>query len=113
MSDRKEIPEVAHLRRMRRRIVKGWCQGAYARDKFQRGIDYKNPKACSWCLLGALYATSKGADHLSTVRRFLHANGEFSMPTFNDQAKSKDQVLAALDKAIRYARRVRVARPAA
>lgn len=113
MSDRKEIPEVAHLRRMRRRIVKGWCQEVYAKDEQGNEVDYSDKKACSWCLSGAAFATRKGRGYNDTLEMFKRANAIGYVPGYNDRVKSQAEVLAALDKAIRYARRVRVARPAA
>lgn len=35
-----------------------WTQGSFARDRYGDAVKPKDPMACSWCLLGAVAATS-------------------------------------------------------
>ena len=39
-------------------IEKGWTQGKYARDADGNPISEKDPNACEWCALGAVYAAA-------------------------------------------------------
>ena len=46
------------LRRAARRIERGWCQGANARDRNDVTVGALDPRAVCWCAAGALSAES-------------------------------------------------------
>ena len=45
------------IKRARRLIDMGWCQGGYAEDKHGNNVDSRNKNACAWCSCGALRAS--------------------------------------------------------
>ena len=46
----KAITKIKHKR--------NWTQGALARDKWGNKVDTKSPKACRWCAVGAIDAST-------------------------------------------------------
>ena len=92
---------IEKLKQARSLIERGWCRGAYARDVESESVDIASPRACSWCLDGALKAVSVDYETNKIVNRFTDGMGLWA---FNDAvAKGKEDVLAILDRAIAYA----------
>jgi len=67
-----------------------WTQEVCARDKHGDPIDFHDPLACKWCLLGAVYRCysiegGQGAvlgKLQSTINK--HYRGRLSIPSIND-----------------------------
>jgi hypothetical protein len=59
--------ELELIRRARRRIEKGWTQGAYARDSRGSLIASDSPEASCWCVLGALGEDVRGSHESELV----------------------------------------------
>jgi hypothetical protein len=53
------------LKKVRKFIERGWCQGYFALNKEGREVDARSRSACKWCLIGAICKTTPDI-------RFLH-----------------------------------------
>ena len=102
------------LENARNRIAKreNWTRGYMARTEFGQLVDPIDPKACQWCMMGALGAEAgynmneSYGDKLDTHPHYREAVSALkeASPTggtwsFNDMS-SHEQVLAVFDKAI-------------
>ena len=105
--------------KMVRLIQKGWCQGYSAEDQDGRPLMAEDPRACRWCLTGALglavfeavadsrrgavydrflqqWATANRA-HLYSLRSGQPGHIEEAMIEFNDQdCMTQDEVVSSL-----------------
>lgn len=101
------------LRKARALVVKGWTRKAYARDKWRHRVDINSPRATCFCGDGAvrkvtgLVDISRGPFNKPTpiysrVRAALDGAIGGLFPEFND-SHTKDDVVAAFDKAIKVA----------
>jgi hypothetical protein len=95
------------LRAARERIAtpERWNQGWFAADAAGREVSSVSPIACSWCALGAVYATSggaRGADVEALLIAALPAEcSAGDVGYFNDlPATTHADVLALFDRAI-------------
>jgi hypothetical protein len=110
------IQDQAVLMKARALLVeRGWCQGAMARDAAGQSVNYDDPRAASYCSVGAVYAASGWpAENLTAlamlrqpwhlkpaamVRLALAVDGDH-VARLNDNAETIDEVLAIIDKAI-------------
>ena len=90
-------------------IEKGWATGIWARDADGEYCDAQSPSAVCWCSAGAI-AAARGMiefDALYTPEASLlrGAIGGKPIPQWNDDLdRTKDEVLAAFDRAIALAR---------
>lgn len=99
---------LAVLREARRLIAEvGWTQWAFARDVDSIEVSPKNPKACCFCLFGAVIRANSNLGFPARVRAAVDQALDSAVgPThsnhviFNDHARTKEDVLAVLDKAI-------------
>lgn len=61
--------KIANFKKVIAQLKKGWCRGSYARDNTGISVDFGDPRACSWCLMGAMYVviapTAQKPSHLS------------------------------------------------
>ena len=57
---KRKVSPLSLLRGIERRLVKGWCQGPAAKDKWGQGVEVESPRACKWCLIGAMWAQAGG-----------------------------------------------------
>ena len=55
-------PVLRLLREAKALLQKGSCRGSFALDRTGRAVDELSPLACSWCLLGAIYAAGYRED---------------------------------------------------
>lgn len=82
-----------------------WTQKAFARGPDGRSVDDSDPRACSWCSLGALIKVTgenfpRGELVLERAVRELHPGIDTaSIVRFND-TRSHSEVLAVWDRAI-------------
>ena len=107
----------------RSRIARGWCQNAEAMRAGGVGVPATDPRACAWCLTGAVRSSvyEPGGPDLSLeayelairVRRLLVdvlAPQIWDVPTFvlqdwNDEdGRTQADVLALIDKTIEQPR---------
>lgn len=58
------------LRAARAYLVRGWCQGAPARDADGRPVLSSHPTAASWCLLGATARAAADVGALGSAAHF-------------------------------------------
>lgn len=58
------------LRKTLQTVENGWCRGTYAKDNMDRHVDWWDPKATRFCLVGALLK-SGGAQMVLFLRRRL------------------------------------------
>lgn len=74
-----------------------WTSGSFARDKYDLPVDLDSDKACSWCMLGAIFRTETdlkidGREFLDFIYSNL-PNGLVSITHFNDKiAQDGEQV---------------------
>ena len=92
----------------------GWCCGAFARDQCGRECDTYDDKACTFCMVGALYRAAgedfvsqdQGKQVLERARELLWllvpAHDEACIEDFNDNSDLAG-VKALYDRAIRFA----------
>jgi hypothetical protein len=110
MGGRMMPKDLVILKNARTLIEKGWCQGAWARNKKGKPVQWDNSAAASWCLRGAIH---KGAAEASsrdtagatvTIERILRDRFHVidGLTWWNDDPKrTKKDVLKALDIAIK------------
>ena len=94
------------LKGARRRIERGWCQLAPARNARGLRVSSIAPEAACWCLTGALHAADE-LDVVERVRGITPVDRVFeaigiapvSLPAWNDcSERTQEQVLAVLDR---------------
>lgn len=98
------------LKRAREKLDAGWTQGAYARDESGKVVDFVDPLAKSFCLIGAyrsaavemLNASKTGWWQDTEPGRFIVAKiGTESGVLWNDRSeRTKEEVLELLDQTI-------------
>ena len=79
-----------------------WTKGALARDSTQKSIKPQDPKACQFCLYGALAIACKEDNYAAEkVEQILVPICEDNIADFNDNLHTKHRdILCALDEAI-------------
>ena len=84
-----------------------WTKGSYAVDAGGYGVDPTDLEACAWCLDGALYRVTTGADASFRSHEYLAARDAVAavpevdgVPIDFNERHTHAQVLAAFDKAI-------------
>lgn len=76
-----------------------WCRGAYARDCTDETVSLLDPRACKWCLAGAVYITygpgSVAVEKVSAelLRRLEPSKG---IAVFNDSPETTHADILAL-----------------
>lgn len=91
------------LHELRDRIESGWTQGAMAR-RGDTPCGAADPRATSWCLLGAMSVSPGFPDKSIGVALRKEIDGQFmSLGSFND-SHTKEEVLALIDRAIATAK---------
>ena len=93
------------LRAVRDRIDSGWSQDAHARDRFGDEVSLTSEEATAWTLCTAFALAGKDGIPMNHLHRALRALTEVTgMDSIegwnNDPARTKQQVLDALDDAI-------------
>lgn len=101
-------------------LTRGWCRGSMAEDRDGASVPWYDPDAVAFCSLGALSRArvevapslpcegrfvetdSSYQDAISDLSRAL-GNWQHGIATFNDTARSRDEVVAAFDRAIELA----------
>lgn len=96
------------LLRAREFLVRGWCQGARARDANGLAVDPTHKSAVAWCIMGALDVAlgktqgPRDSDHLLLLLK--NANGlDYSRPMsfYNDRdLATLEWVLGLYDRAL-------------
>ena len=110
----KNVTAKAVLKRARKLIEQGWAKGAFAKDKWRkRFVSPISEEAHSFCIMGALERASADLTSSSFSAEYHNARhllesaagvGAGQLANFNDyKAKSKKQVLATFDEAIKLA----------
>jgi len=102
---------VSLFRRARDLVAKGWTQGCHAISTDGTACDPTAINACKWCLDGALIRAAREAPEsirYFDIKQVLKAANnwsyDFRYADWNDvKGRTQDEVLSALDKAIRYA----------
>src|SRR5437879_6715239 len=80
------------LRRGRKRIEKGWCKSALAKDIDGRSVEWHNPSAVAWCMIGAVGEDINAMDVLAMCIPGLAGD---NIPDFNDSPeRTKAEILA-------------------
>jgi hypothetical protein len=72
---------------------KDWCQGAYARNAFDHGVEVNDPQACSFCVVGLLKATDTWGLNYLKLKEHL---GMTVVEWNDDPERTKEEVLAVL-----------------
>jgi hypothetical protein len=90
-----------------RRLIaeKGWAQGDFALDDDGHGYNYDSPRATCYCASGAIrLACPEPYGFVRVEKLFCKANSIEEIPQWNDaEGRTKDEVLAAFDRAIDFA----------
>jgi hypothetical protein len=88
-------------------IKAGWTQREEARNSKGYSVSVTDPKACRFCLVGAIRKTTNEMayeDHQKMLTQLCAVIGSMSIVDWNDvKGRTKTQVLAALDKVIEVA----------
>jgi hypothetical protein len=92
------------LTKARALVAQGHCKGAAARAANGRPVRVNEPGACSWCALGAMWA-SESWEHVEnakdTLRSVLGVRSIGSIGRWNDAPeRTQAEVVDAFDRAI-------------
>lgn len=98
---------VAALDSLHKLITKGWCQGYSAKDKDGIPVAANSPKACCWCLSGAMILMLLREEIGGTIHTYvLNAitkeiqPGFYYIPDYNDSpGRTKEEVLGKITSA--------------
>jgi glycine/D-amino acid oxidase-like deaminating enzyme len=88
-------------------IEAGWCTGSSARDAKGLVTPFGGPKACSFCMSGALCHLMNFIEraHQTAVKALQQAIGTTQIAAWNDAfGRTKEEVLLAYDQAIEIAK---------
>jgi len=85
-------------------IQKGWTRGDTARNKGGESVAYDDPNARSWCVLGAIFASSKDGTitlmQNGAIDKYLKQTIEL-LSVWNDQQETSEPVIKMLQEAER------------
>ncbi len=85
--------DITSIRGLKQRVIKllniGWTKGTYAKDANGKDVGPSDPRACRWCLDGAIQAATNDTLLKSKFRDLLGGNHI----KLNDSAISKDKVI--------------------
>lgn len=101
--------EAADILRKAKELIetKGWCRRDYAVGPDGKSVSWADPKACGFCMSGALYAAygiNYGLTLFDAFEAIKQSNGINEIVTFNDaKGRKKPQILRAFDRAIALA----------
>jgi len=95
------------LRRTKSLLRKGWTQGPEAKSSSGRAVRPESPRACKWCLWGAVlraqYDLSADNDTYAKAWTALYNVLGESPVCFNEyEGRKKFEILAIVDAAIEY-----------
>jgi hypothetical protein len=95
----------AMLREARKRVARGWCQGAVARDGDAHAVQAWSADARSWSLLGAILASWHDHTSVEPIETSLdalwRAMKRDRLEVWNDRpGRTQEEVVAAFDRAI-------------
>lgn len=89
-------------------IKKGWCRGAFAKNKYGVNVAVSDDTAKYWCLDGAIQraAMDLGSYNSSNALLTLHSTDKSieSVWGYNDRQENSDNIIKVLRKAISYVR---------
>ena len=109
MKRKKKLTISEILKKARKLVEKGWTQGAYAKDGNGRILFFDDKKAVKFCPLGAigrvtgsLYNAEAVGARYAVIDSIEGGMLGFDIASWNDDKKrTKRQVLAAFDRAIK------------
>ncbi len=92
------------LKKVREILANGWTQEASARDAEGEPLFSTDPRACSFCILGAVWRAVGYENQMESrlVYALRNAIGEDAkLVSYNDTpGRTQDEMLALVDKAI-------------
>lgn len=94
------------LRNARERVAFGWCRRAFATDADGHPVDERDPRACRWCLAGAVCVEPDNAAidaAIGELEQEIHARDGFpyAVVAWNDaHGRTKEEVLSLIDAAL-------------
>lgn len=94
---------ISDLTEARRKVARGWSQGAFARSQAGEPVAILAPEACCFCAYGALYAVAerRGYTAWQALGDVLGMRKIDSILTWNDApGRTQADVLALYDRAI-------------
>jgi hypothetical protein len=89
----------ALLKKAKKKIEKGWCQGAMARDIDGQAVGCMTEEAASFCIYGAVISSMENGDYYVESIQLLWSIANENLVSYNDRS-SKEQVLQLFDLAI-------------
>lgn len=91
-----------HLIAARAKIAQGWCQKALGRDKYGHAVTSLDPRAESWCVIGALVAAAgRNVDPVPAAARLELGLTGRAVSRWNDtKGRTQEQVLKLFDDTI-------------
>ncbi len=101
------------LKQARVLLENGWTTGKTARNSAGEEVSFRDPSACSFCVLGAVwrvggYVAPLGGDMEELVRRVIRTRvplGSHAPGTYNDaEGRTKEEILSVIDDAIELAK---------
>lgn len=97
---------VESLQEARKLIERGWCQNAFAKDKYGEPVAVRSKSACAWCAAGAIAYVCQSSHRQNCFVLFSSATKSWKgVDAWNDmRRRTKKQILATFDKAIVLAR---------
>ena len=82
-------------------IERGWTQGICARDSDGEPVPAKDPSACEWCVVGAVWAALPEGRIISDYTDLLTGQAPYDVALFNDnEDTTKEDILKVFDEAI-------------
>lgn len=88
------------LKGARALIEKGWCQGRYATDTNGAPASERSDNAVCFCISGALFRLGAGAGAPASYAVRAAIDYAYLVAWNDKRGRTKEQVLAAFDKAI-------------
>jgi len=85
-------------------IKRGWNQGCSAVDDKEECVSPDNPKAVSWCILGACDVAGKSSSNSDLMAKLIRlANNRQVISLLNDrELKTQEEAIVVFDKTIEY-----------
>lgn len=102
--DKKDLKQyVPALVKARYMIESGWTQGAFARDINGNEVLELSPRACSYCLLGAIHVGVNNISIPPDLYHYIHSlvPEQIFVAKWNDTPnRTKEEVITFLDEVI-------------
>jgi hypothetical protein len=70
-------------------LERGWCQRAFARNRYDVVVPEKSEFACKWCIAGALWASAPDIPTMNACRALVRSITRYDVTIYNDAPTTK------------------------